>query len=193
MTHDGEDVRRPSPVGEPGLLQPAPPATASPSRFAELVIQSQPRIRRLLARILGNIAELDDLVQETYLRAWRGLRSFRGDCNPNTWLTQIAVNVARNWIRDRKPASVELDDQRCVDPSTRSPDPAVLLDAYQQALDQLPDDQRAILILRESEGLTYDQIAQVLDCPKGTVMSRLHRARGRILDLLHDRLEELIP
>lgn len=161
--------------------------------FDELFALTEPVVRRLIGRLAGNRADVDDLVQETYLRAWRGLDKFRGSSRFSTWLFRIAVNVTHNWRRSQRatltlseaqgraiPAPPELADDR-------------LLAAYGQALDRLPEDLKATFVLHESEGLSYRDVAEALGCPIGTVMSRLHRARARLLEDLRERLEELTP
>jgi RNA polymerase sigma-70 factor, ECF subfamily len=161
--------------------------------FGELVVLTEPRVRRLLGRLAGRDADLDDLVQETYLRAWRALPRFRGESRFSTWLLRIATNTARTWRRGRKPiASLPADSNLgpCNAPGlTEGP----LLESYERALLGLSADVRAVFVLHETEGLSYREVAEVLDCPIGTVMSRLHRARTKILDELRERLEELAP
>lgn len=161
--------------------------------FAEIVERSEPVIRRLLARTCGRNADLDDLVQETYLRAWRGFGRFRGESLPTTWITRIAVNVSRNWRRSRRltaplPESVEETIRSGPDVGE-----SALRDAYERALARLSPEHRAVFLLHEVEGLSYQQAAEALGCPVGTVMSRLHRARARLLAELGERIEEILP
>ncbi len=161
--------------------------------FRELVDLTEPRIRRLMARLtLGN-GDLDDLVQDVYLRAWRALPGFRSESRFSTWLFKIAVNVARQWKKSRRPTlslseGLDLSRHESADPGDRS-----LLQAYEQALGRLSPPLRTVFVLHEAEGLSYREIAETLDCPIGTVMSRLHRARTTLLDELRERLEELTP
>jgi RNA polymerase sigma-70 factor (ECF subfamily) len=161
--------------------------------FGELVALTEPRVRRLLVRLVGRRADLDDLVQETYLRAWRSLPRFRGESRFSTWLLRIATNTARTWRRGHKPiASLPADSDLgpCNASGLRE---KPLVEAYERALLGLSPDLRAAFVLHETEGLSYRDVADVLDCPIGTVMSRLHRARTKILDELRERLEELAP
>jgi RNA polymerase sigma-70 factor (ECF subfamily) len=158
-------------------------------RFAEIVERSEPRLRRLLGRICGRYADVDDLVQETYLRAWRGFGRFRGASSPTTWITRIALNVSRNWERSRR-ATVPLSEVMESEPVVSE---AAVRDAYEQALARLSPEQRSVFVLHEARGLSYQEVADALGCPVGTVMSRLHRARARLLEDLGERIEEFIP
>jgi RNA polymerase sigma-70 factor, ECF subfamily len=141
--------------------------------FAELVALTEPVVRRLVGRLADDRADVDDLVQETYLRAWRRLGQFRGHSRFSTWLFRIAVNVTHNWRRGRRP-TLELSDsrQRALRASPEIGDEA-LLEAYGRALDRLSPDMKAAFVLHEAEGLSYREVAEALGCPIGTVMSRL--------------------
>ena len=161
--------------------------------FGELVALTEPVVRRLVARLAPDRADIDDLVQETYLRAWRRLGQFRGHSRFSTWLFRIAVNVIHTWRRSRKPMLTLSDAHQSSLSAPSDIGDDALLDAYERALDRLPPDLKATFVLHEAEGLSYREVAETLDCPIGTVMSRLHRARARILDELRDRLEELTP
>jgi RNA polymerase sigma-70 factor (ECF subfamily) len=161
--------------------------------FRELVALTEPRVRRLIGRLALHRADLDDLVQETYLRAWRALRGFRGDSGFATWLYRIAVNVTRTWLRSRRPTAPLPGDASSALWTAPAPRAATLLEAYEHALAGLPPELREVFVLHEAEGLSYRDVADALDCPIGTVMSRLHRARVRMLDELRERLEELTP
>ncbi len=161
--------------------------------FSELIAATEPRIRRLLGRLACRGTDLDDLVQETYLRAWRSLPRFRGESRFSTWLFRIATNVARTWRQCRRSVATLPDDAGV---SLRSPlelGEVPLTEAYERALSELSPDLRAVFILHETEGMSYRDVAETLGCPIGTVMSRLHRARIKILDELRERLEELVP
>ena len=161
--------------------------------FERLVRLTEDRLRRIIGRLVGvRAVDLDELLQETYLRAWRGVSRFRGDSHLLTWLTRIGVNVAINAARDRRqtvPISPHERDRP--GPSDLNEDAAQR--AYQQALARLPDDLRVTFVLHEAEGLTYRQVAETLDCPIGTVMSRLHRARDRLINELKEQIEEFMP
>jgi RNA polymerase sigma-70 factor (ECF subfamily) len=159
--------------------------------FGELVALTEPKIRRLLGRLCGRGTDLDDIVQDVYLRAWRAFPKFRGESRFSTWLFRIAANAASTWRQRRKIlAPLPNDAARSLSsPSELREVP--LMEAYERALSGLSPDLRAVFVLHESEGLSYRDVAQTLGCPIGTVMSRLHRARKEILDELRERLEEL--
>jgi RNA polymerase sigma-70 factor (ECF subfamily) len=161
--------------------------------FGELVALTEPGVRRLLGRLVGRVADLDDLVQETYLRAWRALPGFRGESRFGTWLFRIATNAARTWRRGRRPIPPLPADASLEPCGPAGLDSDSLMEAYERALANLPADLRAVFVLHEAEGLSYREVAEVIGRPIGTVMSRLHRARMKILDELRERLEELAP
>ena len=139
-----------------------------------------------------NSTEAEDLVQETCLRGLRGIHQLRPDGNVKSWLFTILRNIWLNQRRQRRvaPEMVELDSNATSDPPDTARDPhAVYTDKIEQeqvraAIQQLPVEFREIIILREYEELSYQEIAGVLGCPPGTVMSRLARARSRLRDLL---------
>jgi RNA polymerase sigma-70 factor (ECF subfamily) len=141
-----------------------------------------------------NQAEAEDLVQETCLRALRAMKRLRPDSNVKSWLFTILRNIWLNQLRQRKtaPDLLDLDSdergaERAVD-SSRDPHAAYVSDLEGQqvrnAIEQLPLEFREIILLREYEELSYEEIATLLDCPLGTVMSRLARARSKLRDLL---------
>jgi RNA polymerase sigma-70 factor (ECF subfamily) len=164
----------------------------NPDSFARLVALTEPRVRRLLGRLVLAGPDVDDLVQETYLRVWKSLAGFRGESRFATWLFRIVVNVARSARRSRPvPASLP-DDGRAI-PQRPGLAEASLVSAYEQALARLAPEFRAVFVLHETEDLSYQEIADAVGCPVGTVMSRLHRARQKILDELRVRLEEMTP
>ncbi len=161
--------------------------------FGELVALTEPRIRRLLGRLACRGADLDDLVQETYLRAWRSLPGFRGESRFSTWLFRIAANVASTWRQSRKVVASLPDDAAATLGSAHELGEVPLMEAYERALSALSPELRAVFILHETENMSYRDVAVTLGCPIGTVMSRLHRARSTILEALRERLEELAP
>lgn len=164
-----------------------------PGDFSELFELTEPVVRRLVGRLTGDRDAIDDLVQETYLRAWRGLDRFRGTSRFSTWLFRIAVNVTQTWRKRRRPTLTLVDADERTRATTSEVGDRALLDAYAQALDRLPDELRATFVLHETEGLSYRDVAEALNCPIGTVMSRLHRARARLLDEIGEQMEELRP
>lgn len=173
--------------------------------FDDLVRRHQDRIVRLCHRILGDADAALDAAQEAFVRAWRGLGSFAGEARFSTWLTRIAINQCRNELRRRRtvkhqqPLSLDApaaggettlrDGLAAADASpyevARGHEVAAALAA---ALPELDDEAREVLLLRDAEQLSYEDIAEVLEVPVGTVRSRLHRARGD----LHRRLAPVL-
>src|SRR6187397_2523019 len=162
--------------------------------FELLVMKYQRKLGRLLSRLVRDPAEVEDVSQEAFIKAYRAIPQFRGDSAFYTWLYRIAINTAKNAIvsRDRSPIDFDLDVQnveesnsmqlRLADPET----PESLLQTEEirstvnQAIESLPEDLRTAIVLRELEGLSYEDIAQAMDCPVGTVRSRIFRAREAI-------------
>ena len=166
--------------------------------FGELVSRHQDRLINSLTRMLGSYEEACDVGQEAFLQAFRKLHSFRRESQFYTWLFRIAMNKAISRKRKKKhnPASLEsVRDARGDDAIDHNPDakPAANLEReerqalVQQALSSLSDEYRAIIVLQTIDGMSYEEIATVLECPVGTVRSRLHRARMELRDHL-DRL-----
>ena len=165
--------------------------------FDLLVLKYQHRVQRLIARYIRDPEQVFDLAQETFIKAYRALGRFRGDSAFYTWIYRIAVNTAKNQLASdaRGGFTVSLNsggsdesDEPMIEPEalrdTGSPDAvaatAELKAAIDRAITDLPEDLRTALTLREMEGLSYDEIAAVMDCPIGTVRSRIFRAREAI-------------
>lgn len=161
--------------------------------FEELVARHQPRLARLLARLIRDPAEAEDAMQESLLKAYRAFGNFRGDSEFYTWLYRIAVNTAKNQLlalSRRPPSSGDLhpDDDEVEDNTlTRDLDtPEGVLQAKQTAatvtrtLERLPPDLRIAIELREGDIMCYEDIAREMHCPIGTVRSRIFRAREAI-------------
>lgn len=137
-------------------------------------------------------ADAEDLVQETYLRAVRAANQLAPDSNIKSWLFVIMRNAWLNQLRQRQtgPRFVELETEESSLPSDANLNPHVVYlrkierERVREAIDQLPDNYREIIVLRDLEGFSYQDIATLLDCPAGTVMSRLARARGKLKDRL---------
>jgi RNA polymerase sigma-70 factor, ECF subfamily len=162
--------------------------------FDALVLKYQHKLVKLVMRYVRNPAEAEDIAQEAFIKAYRALPQFRGDSAFYTWLYRIAINTAKNAVvsRDRSPIDYELDRNnsdesydmqgRMKDPET--PEGLVLTDEIRStvnaAIDSLPEDLRTAIVLRELEGLSYEEIAAAMDCPVGTVRSRIFRAREAI-------------
>ena len=161
--------------------------------FTLLVLRYQHKVLGLIGRFVKDPYEAEDVAQESFLKAYRALSSFRGDSAFYTWLYRIAVNTAKNYLvsKGRRPPStdVDVDDAQLVDDSSllrelESPDAAMekedLRKVIQQAIEELPEELRTAFSLREFSGLSYEDITQVMDCPVGTVRSRIFRARESI-------------
>lgn len=172
------------------------------SAFDVLVLKYQHKIVKLVMRYLKDQADAMDVAQEAFLKAYRAIPSFRGESAFYTWLYRIAVNTAKNYVvaASRRPVDFEVDLQdpeqyeiqgRLSDIDT--PEGLVLSgeirDAVNSAIEGLPEDLRTAIILREMEGMSYEEIATAMECPVGTVRSRIFRAREaidkRLQPLLH--------
>lgn len=163
-----------------------------------LVIKYQRRIQRLIGRMVRDVDLVEDIAQETFIRAYRALHQFRGDAQFYTWLYRIAVNTAKKSLMGlkRNPVVTESalrntddDDDETYRPQnelTTDETPETVLAAKEigaavnAAMDALPEDLRQAVTLREIEGLTYEEIAEMMNCPIGTVRSRIFRAREAI-------------
>ncbi len=175
--------------------------------FELLVIKYRRRIERLIGRMVRDVNLVEDIAQETFIRAYRALHQFRGDAQFYTWLYRIAVNTAKRFLLKLKndPAvfhgalqSNDEDDetfQRRSEPSTDETPESVLAakeigQAVNAALEALPDDLKQALTLREIEGLSYEEIAGLMNCPLGTVRSRIFRAREAVSNKVKPMLEK---
>jgi RNA polymerase sigma-70 factor (ECF subfamily) len=163
------------------------------SAFNLLVLKYQHRVLKLVGRFVNDPTEAEDVAQEAFLKAYRALASFRGDSAFYTWLYRIAINTAKNALvsHRRRPVDFDLDLQ---DPDqyerqgklkeADTPEGVLLTDeiraVVEEAMEQLPEDLRTAIVLREVEGLSYEEIAAAMDCPVGTVRSRIFRAREAI-------------
>ena len=158
--------------------------------FDMLFSRYQVKILNLISRYVRDADEVQDVAQEAFIKAFRALPRFRGDSAFYTWLYRIAINTAKNHLvaRSRRPPSTDVDvedadfrDDADMLRESEDPESAMardqLRDVIDQALRDLPDDLRSALTLREFDGLSYEQIAEVLECPVGTVRSRIFRAR----------------
>jgi RNA polymerase sigma-70 factor (ECF subfamily) len=170
--------------------------------FDLLVAKYQRRLMRLVSRIVHDPAEAEDVVQETFIKAYRAIRHFRGDSAFYTWLYRIGINTAKNFLASqsrRTPTSTENDAEQAevFDSGEQLRDintPESVLASRQiartvnAAMDALPLDLRTAIVLREIEGLSYEEIADIMSCPVGTVRSRIFRAR----DLIAQKLRPLL-
>ena len=162
--------------------------------FDLLVSKYQRKIFRLLSRLIRDPAEVEDVAQEAFIKAYRALPNFRGDSAFYTWLYRIAINTAKNHLVSqgrRAPTTTEADIEEAETfddgdhlRDLNTPDSMLLTkqvgEAVNRAIDQLPEDLRTAIVLREIEGLSYEEIAESMNCPIGTVRSRIFRAREAI-------------
>ncbi len=156
--------------------------------FTALVREHGDAVFGLALRRVGDRGLAEDLAQETFLRAWRARASYRGETSVRGWLCAIAVNVVRDWARRRSRRPVESFEPVYADVGSSADDPATraevaeAIERLRAALGLLPANHREMFLLRERDGLSYAEIASVLACPIGTVMSGLARARERLLE-----------
>jgi RNA polymerase sigma-70 factor (ECF subfamily) len=162
--------------------------------FELLVMKYQRKLGRLLSRFVRDPAEVEDVTQEAFIKAYRALPAFRGDSAFYTWLYRIAINTAKNYLvamGRRAPTStgVDIDDAENFEDAdqlrdTNTPESEMegkeIAATVNMAMDALPEDLRTAITLREIEGLSYEEIANVMNCPIGTVRSRIFRAREAI-------------
>jgi len=164
--------------------------------FDILVRKYQYKVIKLVARYVSEPSDAGDIAQETFLKAYRAIRKFRGDSAFYTWLYRIAINTAKNYLvsQGRRPPQTELDTQSVEQldegPGATSlrenatPERLLLRDEIEatvfSAIEDLPDDLRTAITLRELEGMSYEEIAVTMGCPVGTVRSRIFRAREAI-------------
>ena len=162
-----------------------------------LVRRYQVRMFNFSRALTGNDADAEDLAQETFMRAFRGLRRFRGESSFKNWLYSIAANVARThrgrrarqaavWDRRLEANDDDVSEQHLATDTEDVEKTTILRQALDRALSTLPADQRMPLVLHDVEGLEYKEIATVLAIPIGTVMSRIFRGRQRLRPLLRD-------
>ena len=167
-----------------------------------LVIKYQHKIIQLVNRYLKDPSEAQDVAQEAFIKAYRALDSFRGDSAFYTWLYRIAINTAKNYLvsRSRRNTQYEIDvqDAEAVENAPQlqgleTPERLLLNDeiveTIKKAINNLPEEMRIAIMLREFDGLSYEEIAEAMDCPVGTVRSRIFRAREAIDNKLTPLLE----
>ena len=169
--------------------------------FNLLVLRYQHRVAALIGRFIQDPLEVEDVSQETFIKAYRALSLFRGDSAFYTWLYRIAVNTAKNHLvsRNRRPpaSDIEVDEAEgseigFVLREIENPESRLAADKLKQAIksaiEDLPEDLRTALTLREFSGLSYEDITEVMDCPVGTVRSRIFRAR----EAIDKKIQELL-
>lgn len=158
--------------------------------FDLLVLKYQYKLQAIVARFIRDADEVADVTQEAFIKAYKALPRFRGDSQFYTWLYRIAINTAKNYLvsKSRRPANTDIDvedaeqfsnNEKLIDDT--SPESSMMTDELaaiiKNALSALPEDLRTALTLREFEGMSYEDIAAVMNCPVGTVRSRIFRAR----------------
>ena len=162
--------------------------------YGLLVAKYQRRLLRLVGRLVRDPHEAEDVAQEAFIKAYRALPNFRGESAFYTWLYRIGVNTAKNWLvahGRRTPTSTEVDSEeaenydggellRDVDTPERVLMSKQIAETVNKAMEVLPEELRTAITLREIDGLSYEEIAEVMDCPIGTVRSRIFRAREAI-------------
>ena len=163
------------------------------SAFDALVLKYQHKVLKLVQRYVRDQSEAEDVVQDAFIKAYRALPAFRGDSAFYTWLYRIAINTAKNALvaAGRRPATYDFEAQDATGAElqarmkdTDTPERMLLTDEIRsivnRAIEGLPEDLRTAIVLREIEGLSYEEIAKSMDCPVGTVRSRIFRAREAI-------------
>jgi RNA polymerase sigma-70 factor (ECF subfamily) len=162
--------------------------------FDLLVLKYQRKIMRLLSRMIRDPSEIEDVAQEAFIKAYRALPQFRGDSAFYTWLYRIAINTARNWMasagrRPSAPNALENEDGETFNETDNlsdisTPESMVasreIAETVNAAIEGLPEELRTAIVLREIEGMSYEDIAQSMGCPIGTVRSRIFRAREAV-------------
>lgn len=161
--------------------------------FDLLVIKYQHRIVHLVNRYVKDPSEAQDVAQDTFIKAYKALGDFRGDSAFYTWLYRIAINTAKNYLlsrsRRRSDYEVEMDDAEQTENAPQlkdieTPEDHLMNDqivsVIKAAIEKLPEEMRIAITLREFEGMSYEEIAEAMDCPIGTVRSRIFRAREAI-------------
>ena len=170
--------------------------------FELLVIKYQRKVERLLSRIVRDQTEIEDITQEAFIKAYRALANFRGESAFYTWLYRIAVNTAKNYLMGkgrRAPTSTGYDAEEAEGfedaiglRDIATPEAQLMSkqigEIVNSTIDKLPEELKTAIILREIEGLSYEEIAEIMDCPIGTVRSRIFRAREAVAEQLRPQL-----
>lgn len=174
--------------------------------FDLLVSKYQRRLMRLVSRLIHDQAEAEDVVQETFIKAYRALRHFRGDAAFYTWLYRIGINTAKNMLAsqgrrnsvtggphvEKAEAMEEAEGLRDIEtPEAMFASKQIAITVH-SAMDALPLELRTAIVLRELEGLTYEEISEVMACPIGTVRSRIFRAREAIAEKLRPFIDSSV-
>ncbi len=202
---ESDAAQTPAPDSDVMLVQRT--VAGDQKAFELLVIKYQRRVERLIGRMVRDVDLVEDIAQETFIRAYRALHQFRGDAQFYTWLYRIAVNTAKKFLLELKrdvtvsQTTLERNDDEDEtfrprnEPSTDESPETVLAakeigQAVNAALEALPDDLKQAITLREIDGLSYEDIAEVMNCPIGTVRSRIFRAREAISTKVRPMLDK---
>lgn len=161
--------------------------------FDVLVTRYQPRVAKIVSRYVRDPSEVSDVCQEVFIKAYRALKKFRGDSSFYTWLYRIAINTSKNYVisqgRRLPDIDLEISDMerfvvRNAPRENGTPERLLMRDEIEHivfdTIDHLPKDLRTAIMLREMEGMSYEEIAEIMHCPVGTVRSRIFRARAAI-------------
>ena len=171
--------------------------------FGMLVEKYQRRLNRLLSRMVRDQSEIEDIVQDSFIKAYRAINNFRGDSAFYTWLYRIGINTAKNHLvklgkRPKAMNDVEIEDiekfedaqdLRNLETPESSMMSSQIVTAVNQTIEALPDELKQAISLREMDGLSYEEIADLMNCPIGTVRSRIFRAREAIAEKLKPLIE----
>ena len=172
--------------------------------FDLLVVKYQRKLARLLSQFIRDAAEVEDVTQETFIKAYRSLSSFRGDSAFYTWLYRIGINAAKNFLVAQKRRASTTTNEFDIEVAENFEEGSQLRElntpenelmskqiaqTVHQTLQALPEELRSAITLREIEGLSYEEIASIMSCPTGTVRSRIFRAREAIADKLQSVME----
>ena len=170
--------------------------------FELLVVKYQRKLARLLSRFIRDASEVEDVTQEAFIKAYRALPSFRGDSAFYTWLYRIGINTAKNYLvamgrRAPTVTGVDSEEAEAMEEGDQLKDlntpenqmmSRQIVETVNQTVQELPEELRTAITLREIDGMSYEEIAQVMNCPIGTVRSRIFRAREAIAEKLRPQL-----
>ena len=163
--------------------------------YGELVCHYYPGVVRVVYRLCNDNGLAEDMAQEAFLRGWINMPSFRPQSSLRNWLYRIAVNATLDVLRRKTEETIEDEAAQMIPDQADGPEATLIekerVALLQRAMRDLPEAARSVLVLREYGGLSYQEIASVLDVPVGTVMSRLNYARNRLRELLRGQLMEL--
>jgi RNA polymerase sigma-70 factor (ECF subfamily) len=173
--------------------------------FEKLIEGCQKKVFNITFRMIGNYDDANELAQEVFLKAFRSIKKFKGDSLFSTWIYKVTANVCLDEIRRRKNKfTLSLDEEveygdgelkRQIPDNAPTPDVEVetnqIKEVVNKSIQELPEDYKSIIILRDIQGLSYDEISKIFDCPEGTVKSRINRARQALKKILQGKKELL--